>query len=133
MADTLSPAAQTLIKEKIFANLATLMKDGSPHVTTVWVDTDGKNVLINSSTDRVKVKNMERDPRVAISVVDPADGYRSVIVRGKVKEIAPDQDHKHINSLSAKYTGNPVYQRLVPGVTRLRIVIEPERVIETGL
>ena len=127
----LSPA-QAFLGEKVYAHLATLMKGGAPQVTPVWVDTDGVNVLINSAMGRVKVNNMERDARVALSVMGADNAYRCLYVRGRVKEIARDKDNKHINSLSSRYTSNERY-RGREDETRVRIVIEPLQVTERGL
>ena len=128
----LSPAAQAFLREKVYAHLATLMKGGAPQVTPVWVDTDGANILINSAMGRVKVDNMERDARVALSVMGADNAYRCLYVRGRVKEIARDEDNEHINSLSRRYTSNERY-RGREDETRVRIVIEPLQVTERGL
>ena len=73
-----------ILKKKAFANLATLNADGSPQVTPVWVDFDGKNVLINTARDRVKTRNLEREKRVALSIADPENPYRYVSFQGRV-------------------------------------------------
>src|SRR5437879_12784492 len=92
-----------------FGDLGTLMKDGSPQVTPVWVDYDGKFVRVNSAKGRVKDKNMRRDPRVSVSLQDPANPYRYLEIRGKVVEVTENGADDHINKLSKKYLGNPVY------------------------
>jgi PPOX class probable F420-dependent enzyme len=74
-----------LFKKKAFANLGTLMKDGSPQVTPVWCDFDGKHVRVNSARGRVKDNNIRRDPRVALSIVDPENPYRYMEIRGLYK------------------------------------------------
>ncbi len=125
----LSPEAQAFLHEKVYAHVATLMKDGSPQVTPVWVDTDGEHIMINSSRGRQKVVNMQRDARVALSIAPPEDPHRGIVVRGVVKDITPDKDQAHINSFSLKYRGNPVYN-VREGDTRMVIRIEPTRVIE---
>ena len=76
-----------LFKKKAFANLGTLMKDGSPQVTPVWCDFDGKHIRVNSARGRVKDLNMRRDPRVSLAVVDPENPYRYLEIRGKVIEV----------------------------------------------
>jgi len=129
MAAPLSPEAKTFLKEVVYAHLATLMKDGSPQVTPVWVDTDGTNILINTAVGRVKMDNMERNARVALSIMGMENAYRCLFVRGRVKEIAPDEGNRHISSLSKRYTGNDRYQGR-PGETRMRVVIEPLHVTE---
>jgi PPOX class probable F420-dependent enzyme len=121
-----------LFEKKAFANLGTLMKDGSPQVTPVWVDYDGKHVRINSAKGRVKDKNMRRDPRVSVSLQDPANPYRYMEVRGRVVEITEKGADDHINKLSQKYLGNPVYPFRKPGEVRVTYIIEPEKVSSMG-
>jgi PPOX class probable F420-dependent enzyme len=87
MAEQVPDKYADLFKKKAFANLATLMKDGSPQVTPVWCDYDGKNVRVNSALGRVKDKNIRRDPRVSLAIQDPENPYRYMEIRGKVVEI----------------------------------------------
>lgn len=94
---------------RAFAFLGTIMKDGSPQVTPVWFNTDGKYILINSAAGRVKDRNMRADPRVALTIPDPGNPYRYLQIRGRVVEILTEGAREHINALSKKYTGNPVY------------------------
>jgi PPOX class probable F420-dependent enzyme len=121
-----------LFEKQAFANLGTLMKDGSPQVTPVWVDYDGKHVRINSAKGRVKDKNMRRDPRVSVSLQDPANPYRYLEVRGRVVEITEKGADDHINKLSQKYLGNAVYPFRKPGEVRVTYIIEPEKVSSMG-
>ena len=76
MSQVIPEKYKDLLENQAFGNLGTLMQDGSPQVTPVWVDFDGKYVRVNSAKDRVKDKNMRRDPRVAIALQDPANPYR---------------------------------------------------------
>ena len=121
-----------LFKKKAFANLSTLMQDGSPQVTPVWCDYDGKHVRVNSARGRVKDKNIRRDPRVALAIVDPENPYRYMEIRGKVVEITEKGADDHINSLSNKYLGNAVYPFRQPGEVRVLYKIEPEKVSSMG-
>jgi len=121
-----------LFEKQAFANLGTLMKDGSPQVTPVWVDYDGKHVRINSAKGRVKDKNMRRDPRVSVSLQDPANPYRYLEVRGRVVEITEKGADDHINKLSQKYLGKPVYPFRKAGEVRVTYIIEPEKVSAMG-
>ncbi len=121
-----------LFQKKAFANLGTLMKDGSPQVTPVWVDYDGKHVRVNSALGRVKDKNIRRDPRVSLSIQDPDNPYRYVEVRGKVVEITQKGADDHIDSLSQKYLGNPKYPYRQPGEVRVLYKIEPEKISSMG-
>ena len=116
-----------LLHKPAFAHLATLMPDGSPQVTPVWVDYDGKHVRVNSAKGRVKDKNMRRDPRVALSLMDPDNGYRYLEIRGRVVEITEQGADAHINKLAKKYLGVDVYPYRRPGEVRLLVKVLPER------
>jgi PPOX class probable F420-dependent enzyme len=87
--------------------LATTMPDGSPQLTQTWVDTDGTHVLVNTVAGFQKVRNMERDPRVALNVADPDDVSSYYAVRGRVVSISPDGAAEHIDRLAQKYIGGP--------------------------
>jgi PPOX class probable F420-dependent enzyme len=121
-----------LFEKQAFGNLGTLMQDGSPQVTPVWVDFDGNYVRINSAKGRVKDKNIRRDPRVSISLQDPANPYRYLEVRGRVVEITENGADDHINKLSQKYLGKPVYPFRQPGEVRVMYKIEPKKVSSMG-
>ena len=117
-----------LFEKQAFGNLGTLMQDGSPQVTPVWVDYDGKFVRFNSAKGRVKDKNVRRDPRVSISLQDPANPYRYLEIRGRVVEITEKGADDHINKLSQKYLGKPVYPYRKPGEVRVTYKIDPEKI-----
>src|SRR5690348_1245552 len=92
-----------LTKDKPLANLATLMPDGSPQVTPVWFDfADGK-LRVNTARGRVKDRNMSRDKRVAVAIVDPANPYRHIQIRGEITRSSEDGADAHIDSLAKKY------------------------------
>ena len=116
-----------LFEKKAFGHLATIMKDGSPQVTPLWVDYDGKYVLINSARGRVKDKNMRRDARVAIEVQDPQNSYRYILIRGVVVEDTELGAVEHIEKLSMKYTGQP-FSGHQPGIARVIYKIAPRKV-----
>lgn len=98
-----------LFEKKSFAHLATTMADGSPQVTPVWCDYDGEHVLINSAKGRLKDRNIRRDPRVALSLCDPDNGYRYLEVRGRVVDIVEEGAVTHIDSLAQRYMGKDRY------------------------
>jgi PPOX class probable F420-dependent enzyme len=133
MSVELSPLAIAFLGEKVLAHVATLMKDGSPQVTPVWVETDGTDILINSSEPRLKTQNMLRDGRVALSIMGLENSRKNLFVRGRVKEITAEGAINQINGLSLKYTGNAEYGGFREGETRMLIRIEPLRVRERGL
>jgi PPOX class probable F420-dependent enzyme len=132
MSQVIPEKYQDLLEKPAFGNLGTLMKDGSPQVTPVWVDYDGKYVRVNSAKGRVKDKNVRRDPRVSISLQDPANPYRYLEIRGRVVEITEKDADDHINKLSQKYLGKPVYPFRQPGEVRVTYKIEPEKVSSMG-
>ena len=110
--------------------VATISKDGSPHVTPVWVDTDRKNILVNTAVGRKKERNVTADPRVAIAVFDSDDPYSWVSINGKVvKKITGREADEHIDKMSYKYTGNKKYQDHRPGEKRVVLVVEPSHVM----
>ena len=117
-----------LFQKKAFAYIATLMPDGSPQVTPVWIDYDGKHILVNSAQGRQKDLNMRRDPRVAISISDPENPYRHIEVRGEVVEITTQGADEHIDKMCFKYTGNPSYPNRAPGEVRVLYKIEPRAI-----
>jgi PPOX class probable F420-dependent enzyme len=131
-ADHLSPGAVKLLQEPQLAHFVTLMPDGSPQVTPVWVDVeaDGSHILINTAAGRVKEKNVAQDNRVAVSVVDSKNPWRFVLVRGTVVERRQEGAREHIDFLAKKYTGADKYTFSPPGEQRVIIVIKPQHVIE---
>jgi hypothetical protein len=121
-----------LLQKKAFANLGTLNSDGSPQVTPVWVDYDGKHVRINSALGRQKDKNIRRDPRVSLAIQDPENPYRYLEIRGKVVDITEKGADDHINSLAKKYLGKDVYPFRQPGEKRVLYKIEPQKFSSMG-
>jgi PPOX class probable F420-dependent enzyme len=121
-----------LLEKPAFGNLGTLMKDGSPQVTPIWVDYDGKFVRFNSAKGRVKDKNIRRDARVSVAIQHPANHYRYMQIRGKVVEITENGADDHINKLSQKYLGKPIYPFRQPGEVRVTYKIEPQKVSAMG-
>lgn len=117
-----------LLKEPSLAFIATTMADGSPQLTQVWVDTDGEHVLVNSVTTHVKVRNIERDPRVALTVADPDDPSNYFQVRGRVLETTTDGAVEHIEKLSLKYLGTPYPWYGGRDQVRVMLVIAPDHV-----
>ena len=121
-----------LFDKKAFGNLATLMPDGSPQVTPVWVDFDGALVLVNSAKGRVKDKNMRRDSRVSLALSDPDNPYRYVEIRGRVVEVTENGAEDHINRMAKKYIGKDVYPWRRPGEVRVLYKIKPEKFSAMG-
>lgn len=117
-----------LFQGKNFAHFATLMKDGSPQVTPVWIDIDGNYILINTAEGRLKQKNVSRDPRVAVSVADQGNPYNMVTVQGTVVEQTTKGADAHIDKLAKKYMGLDKYPLRAPGEKRVILKIKPEQV-----
>lgn len=111
--------------------VTTLRSDGSPHNTVVWVDVDGDTVLFNTAEGRAKPRHLRRDPRVALTVVDPQNPFRWLSVSGTA-ELTQEGGAEHIDRLSKKYTGRDVYANHDPDHPRLKVTITPERVDATG-
>ncbi|HET8628650.1 MAG TPA: PPOX class F420-dependent oxidoreductase [Thermomicrobiales bacterium] len=133
MAATLSPGFQQLLREPSHCQIATTMPDGSPLIAQVWVDTDGEHILINTTRDSQKVRNIRRDPRVAVNVVDPADQWRLANVRGRVVSVTEEGADAQIDRLAKKYRGWDTYPYKNPDNPRVILTIAPERVREVGL
>lgn len=117
-----------LFNKKAFANLATLMPTGQPQVTPVWVDFDGRHVLINTAEGRQKDKNLQRDRRVALSILDPDNPYRYLEVRGQVAERTRNGADEHIDAMAKKYLGKDKYPFRQPNEVRVIYKIEPQHV-----
>jgi PPOX class probable F420-dependent enzyme len=117
-----------LFTKKAFAHLVTLMPSGQPQVTPVWVDYDGRHVLINTAEGRQKDKNLQRDPRVAFSILDPENPYRYLEVRGRVAERSNKGADQHIDAMAKKYLGKEKYPFRQPSEVRVIYKIEPEHV-----
>jgi len=124
----LSDGVKKLFAEPNFAHIATLMPDGSPQVTPVWVELEGERIIVNTAEGRVKPRNVRRDPRVAISVTDQANPYSAAFVRGRVVEVTHDGAEEHIDRMAQKYLGRSVYPYRQPGERRVIFKIEPEHV-----
>jgi PPOX class probable F420-dependent enzyme len=121
-----------ILGKPAFAHLSTLMPDGSPQASAVWVDTDGAKIVVNSAEGRLKDRNVRRDPRVAISVTDPENPYRSLMIRGRVVKITNEGADRHIDRMAKKYMGVDKYPFRQPGEVRVLYYIAPEQVATMG-
>lgn len=117
-----------LLQRNSLCYLTTLMPDGSPQITQTWVDTDGRHVLINTVRGHQKVRNIERDPRVAVAVGDPEQPHRYFQVRGRVVGVTEDGAAEHIEVLSQRYLGGPYPWFGGRDQVRLLVTIEAERI-----
>jgi PPOX class probable F420-dependent enzyme len=121
-----------LFNKKAFASLATIMPDGKPQVTPVWADFDGKHIIVNSAKGRVKDRNMRRDPRVSLALIDPDNPYRYLQLQGRVVEITENGADQHIDKMAKKYMGVDKYPLRQPGEVRVIYKIEPDRTQSMG-
>jgi PPOX class probable F420-dependent enzyme len=129
---TIPASHADILSKKAFAHLATLNADGTPQVTPVWVDFDGKNVLINTARGRVKAKNLEREPRVALSIADPENPYRYLGIQGRVVEMTENGGDAHIDKMAKKYLDKDTYPFRAPVEKRVIVKIAPEKVHTNG-
>lgn len=132
MAGGIPEKYRDLFNKRAFAALTTLMPDGSPQTTPVWVDSDGEYVIFNSAKGRQKDRNVRRDPRVALAIVDPDNPYRYLEVRGKVAEITEHGADAHIDKMAKKYLGQDKYPYRQGGEVRVIYKVRPEHTTTMG-
>ena len=127
----LDPKVVALLRRANFAHIATLMPDGSPNVTPVWIGVREDNVVFSSGESSLKVRNLRRDPRLALSAVDLNDPYEEVQIRGRVVDFRDDSSFEIMDEISHKYTGKPFPFRSPEG--RVALIIEVEKARYTKL
>ena len=125
-AEHLSEEAKALIRGANFGHLATLMRDGAPHIDPVWIDLEGDKIIVCSGTGSLKARNTKRDRRVALSVIAVDNPYKEAQIRGRIVEQRPDPDLTVIDRVSHKYTSKPFPFRDKPA-ERVVLVIAVER------
>jgi len=124
----MDPKVEELFEKKNLIFIATINPDGSPQLTPVWGNYSDNHILINTAEGRVKHKNVQKDPRVAVSVVDHDNALNMTTIRGKVVEIIPDYDYSHINKLTKQYMGITEYPFKRENEKRIIFKIEPEKI-----
>lgn len=129
MTATIPPSHHDFISDEtaVLAVLATTMGDGSPQATPVWFDSEGDLLRVNTARGRVKDRNMRARPQVSLTMIDPEDPYRYLMVRGEVIEDTEKGAVDHINSLSLKYRGDPNFE-VAEGDVRVIYRIRPTSV-----
>jgi len=131
MAAPIPESTRDLFERPLLCALSTVNPDGQPHTVPVWCDFDGTNVRVNAPAATKKAHNMKKGSKVTVLVIDPQQPYHWIEVMGHVVEVK-DESHgarDHINSLSKKYTDNPVYQGYGnSNLNRVMFVIEPDKV-----
>jgi PPOX class probable F420-dependent enzyme len=127
--DIIDPSIRKLFEGKNFAFVSTLMKDGYPQITPTWIDIEDSNILINTAIGRIKQKNVSRNPKLSLAIIDQNNPYDMVTVRGKVMEqITGDAADEHIDKLAKKYLGKDKYPNIMPGEKRVILKVKPEKV-----
>lgn len=121
-----------LMTKKAFANVATVMADGSPQVTPVWFDYTNGKIRVNTAKGRVKSRTLTQGAKVAVAIMDPDNAYRYIQVRGTVAHVTEDGADAHIDSLAQKYLGKQTYPFRQPGETRITIEITPQSIDTMG-
>lgn len=124
----LSPDVVKLLEDKNLAFVATIMSNGYPQITPTWIDLVDNTILINTAEGRVKQKNLLRDPRIAISIVDRNNQYNMVTIRGKVIEQTTQGADEHIDRMAKKYLGVDKYPFRIPSEKRILLKITPEKI-----
>jgi PPOX class probable F420-dependent enzyme len=132
MSQVIPEKYRDLFTKRAFASLATLMPDGRPQVTPVWVDIEGDLVIFNSTKGRQKDKNVRRDPRVSLAIIDPENPYRFMEIRGRVVEITEQGASEHIDKMAKKYLGVDKYPYGQPSEVRVIYKIQPEHTTVMG-
>lgn len=124
---TLNEDVLALLRKPLFVHVATVMPDGTPQSTPVWIDTDGTNLLFNTAKGRVKHRNLLDNPAVAISFVDDENPYRMIEIRGRA-EMTEEGADQHIDALAKKYLGQDTYPFRQPGEERIIVRVRPTAV-----
>ena len=124
----MDPKVEQLFQQKNLIFISTINLDGSPQLTPVWGDYDDGYVFVNTAEGRLKHKNVLRDPRVAISVVDHGNPLNMTTIKGKVIEIIPDYDYAHANKLTKQYLGIDEYPFKRDGEKRIIFRIKPVKI-----
>ncbi len=130
MTDTLTSAAREIFAKKVLAHVASLGPEGEPHVTPVWVELDGDDIVINTALGRAKARNLANDARVAVSLTDPDNEYSVIAIRGKVVGFTTDGGDEVIDRLAKKYLDVDSYPFRRDGEVRVTVRIGIDRVAQ---
>jgi hypothetical protein len=114
-----------ILESTALAHIATIGPKGEPQTSPVWFEWDGKHIKFSQTKNRQKYRNLQRDPRISLSLVDPNNPYHYIEIRGEVKRIEEDEGNAFINSMAKKYMGQDVYPWHRPGDERVVVVVEP--------
>jgi PPOX class probable F420-dependent enzyme len=123
---------EDLLESTALAHVATLGAEGEPQSNPVWFDWDGEHVKFSQTKTRQKYHNLQRDPRIALSIVDPENPYRYLEIRGKVTHVEEDPNIDFISSMAKKYLGVDRYPYHQPGDERVVVFVQPEHTSQMG-
>jgi PPOX class probable F420-dependent enzyme len=129
---TIPSAYEDLLTSKALAHVATIGPDGAPQNNPVWFDWDGSHLLFSQTTGRQKYRNLQADPHVALSIVDPINPYRYLEIRGAVTEIVDDEGNAFINKMAQKYIDQPTYPWHLPTDHRVVVKVAPVKTTQMG-
>lgn len=132
MADSIDGRSRELLEDKNFCHVVTMSGDGLPHVTVVWVNLEGDDILLNGAEGRAWPANLRRDPNVWLTIVNLKDPYEYVTIKGRAVEITTDGADEHIDALGKKYLDKDEYPFRKQGEVRLKIRIQPDEVRHRG-
>jgi PPOX class probable F420-dependent enzyme len=132
MQDAIEGRARELLKGKNFSQTATLRADGSVHQVPTWVDIEDGHPVLNTAEGRAWLSNLERDPRISLTVQNMENPYEYVEIRGRVADVARDGADEHIDALAQKYLGEDTYPHRQPGERRVIVRVQPEHVHHNG-
>ena len=130
MSESFTPEARAIFAKRVLAHVASLDTEGAPHVTPVWVELDGDDIIVNTALGRAKARNLASDPRVAVSLTDPDDPYVVVAVRGTVVGFTTDGADEGIDRLAKKYLDVDTYPYRREGEVRVTVRIRPDRIAQ---
>ena len=125
----LSDKARQLINRPVLATLATIDGQGRPHLTPLWIDLDGDDLIINTAQGRAKARHIEENPEVGVTVIDPDDPYNVVAIRGTVTDVTTEGADAMIDSLAKKYLGVDSYPMRRADEVRITVRIRPDRIL----
>ena len=128
MSATIEGRSEELLRGKNFCHVATLRPDGSVHGVPVWVDVEDGRVVLNTAKGRAWPRNLERDPRVTLTVQNMENPYEYLAIRGRAEEPSTEGADANIDALAKKYMGVDEYPMRQPGEQRIIIRVEPEHV-----
>ena len=129
---TLTDSQREFLEQPFYGAVTTLRPDGTPHTTVVWIDVDEEGVMFNTAGGRAKPRNLQRDPRLSLNVIDPNNGYRWISIDGRA-ELTTDGADAQIDKLAKKYLGEDEYPWRKPDEQRIIVRIRPEHVEAHGL